>query len=128
LTRFGANAERFNDGLDAFDAPRRRPMRMRPTFDELDEVTRCVLREHVRMGPSGIGEIVRGWFNVAVVLNVSERTAQRMAARGALIVGREVTAGGRGRIWTTLGEAVSAARRRLGLPADATGDAGKGDG
>ena len=128
MTRFGANAERFNDGLDAYDAARHRPMRMRPTFDELDELTRCMLEEHISGGPPGIGTIVRGWFNVAVVLNVSMRTAQRMAARGALVVGREVTPGGRGRIWTTIGEAVSAARRRLGLPADATGDAGKGDG
>ena len=128
MTRFGANAERFNDGLDAYDAPRRRPMRMRPEWDDLDEVTRCELQEHVSRGPLGIGTIVVGWFNVAAVLNVTMRTAQRMAARGALVVGREVTAGGRGRIWTTIGEAVSAARRRLGLPADATGDAGKGDG
>jgi hypothetical protein len=105
------HSDRFDD-----DRPERRPMASSPCWNDLHDTARTFL--HVDFTVPGLGPVVRGWWDIADALHVSVRVAQRMAARGELIVARErTTGGGRGRVWCSVGEAVTVARLRAGLPA-----------
>jgi len=120
--RPGVRPGRFDDAGDGDDLdrepddrPARRPMAMEPYFNDLDLRTRSVLRAYLDGGPPGCGMVVKGWRSLALALSVSPRTAQRLAERGELIVVREQTPGRRGRVWCSVGEVVTVARRRAGL-------------
>jgi hypothetical protein len=106
-----------DDDREPLDARERRCMADSPAFDDLDDVTRQTLP--IDFIVPGLGPVLRGWCNIACALNVSARAAQRLAQRGELIVAHERTPGGRGRVWCSVGEVVTVARRRAGLsPAD----------
>ena len=73
-------------------------------------------------------ELIRGWDHIAQALQVSQRTAMRMAATGEIVVRRgrptgNGRGGGRCAVWTTAAEVLEAFRKRLGLEGDGEGRA-----